>query len=58
MKQLSMFIDELKMGMIKQLVRQLYPFNKETDCFNKYCETVETDIRGILAEIHNIKDER
>ena len=57
MKQLSMFIDELKMGMIKQLVRQLYPFNKETDCFDKYCETVETDIRGILAEIHDIEDE-
>ena len=35
---------------LKELLKKLYKFNKETDCFEKYIESVQSDVRELLTE--------
>ena len=38
----------LKLKLIKLLIKSLYKYNKKTDSFDKYFETITDDIYSIL----------
>lgn len=38
----------LKLYLIKLLLKSTYKFNSNTECFDKYIETVQDDIRVLL----------
>ena len=38
----------LKLKLIKLLIKSIYKYNKKTDSFNKYFETITDDIYSIL----------
>jgi hypothetical protein len=43
----------MKKSEIKQLtklLKKLYKYNKNTDCFEKYIESVQSDVRELLTE--------
>jgi len=43
-------IETLKLKLIGKLIKSLYKFNGETDCFQKYIETVNDGVHWIMLE--------